>query len=270
MQSWRTYQLEPAALRQPDSFRDPARLGIDGKHLPATVQRLRLEAEKDGHGAEGFLAALANRLALLIDDVGSVEVERDETRELYSIRVTDRYGTSHSARSLSDGTLRFLALSTLEADPEFTGVLCLEEPENGIHPDRIPAMVSLLHDLAASTDEPVSDDNPLRQVIVNTHSPGVVGYVYDDELLLAETKYMAAGAARMPVVHFMWLPKTWRETAQPERRALSIGRLIAYLAPHNAPSDSAPRVTPHGPLRRVVDREDLGQLRLKLVGSSGG
>ena len=47
----------------------------------------------------------------------------------------------HAARALSDGTLRFLALAILELDLTPRGLLCFEEPENGIHPERIPAML---------------------------------------------------------------------------------------------------------------------------------
>lgn len=269
MQSWRLLQLEPGALREPDSFREQPRLAVDGRHLPATIQRLTRGASAGIDGGD-FLATLANRLALLIDDVGEVRIERDDARELYSLWVTDRFGMRHSARSLSDGTLRFLALATLEADPEFAGVVCLEEPENGIHPDRIPAMVALLHDLAVSTDEAVSEENPLRQVVVNTHSPGVVGYVYDDELLLAETRLVQGASSQVPAVKFQWLDGTWRAKANPSIRPLSKGRLLAYLAPHQPATEMGPRLTDVGPLRRVADREDLSQLKLRLEGEVGG
>jgi hypothetical protein len=38
----------------------------------------------------------------------------------------------------------------------------MEEPENGIHPERIGAMLTLLQDIAVDPTEPVGDDNPLR------------------------------------------------------------------------------------------------------------
>jgi predicted ATPase len=73
---------------------------------------------------------VAGRLSELIDDVYAVSVDRDERRELLTLEVTDRAGTVHPARSLSDGTLRFLALAVLELDPEASGLICLEEPES--------------------------------------------------------------------------------------------------------------------------------------------
>ena len=86
------------------------------------------------------------------------------------------------------GTLRFLALAVIELDPVAQGVLSLEEPENGIHPERIPAMLKLLKEIATATDDPIGPDNPLRQVIINTHSPAVVSEVDDDSLLFAQLR----------------------------------------------------------------------------------
>lgn len=63
----------------------------------------------------------------------------------------------------------------------------MEEPENGIHPERMEAMVSLLRDLAVDPFETPGMDNPMRQVIVNTHSPAMVQLQRPDDLLLART-----------------------------------------------------------------------------------
>jgi predicted ATPase len=182
MQSWRLLQLEPSSLREPDPFTASTTMGIDGAHLAATLYhlaRLRGAAKADRAAdheecVQRVYSQVANRLSELIDDVREVWIDRDERRELLTLNVLDRDGTSHPARALSDGTLRFLALAVLEMDPEARGLLCLEEPENGIHPERIPAMLGLLRDIVTDVSEPLGPDNPLRQVIVNTHSPAVV------------------------------------------------------------------------------------------------
>ena len=261
MQSWRLLQLEPSSLRKPDPFTAPTKLGTDGGNLAATLYHL---AQTDGGGppAQSSIgsqacAEVANRLSELIDDVRDVRVDRDEKRELLTLLVTDRDGTAHPAMALSDGTLRFLALAVLEHDPESTGVICLEEPENGIHPERIPAMLRLLQDIATDTDEPVGEDNPLRQVIVNTHSPAVVGEVPDGSLLVAELAEKLVGQKRFRCARFSALPDTWR--ARADAPMVSKGRLLAYLNPHlgaAARGDDAPLRLKAGE-RRVVDRPDL-------------
>src|SRR5436305_8487265 len=168
MQSWRLLQLEPSALRSPDLFTAPRSIATSGAHLPATLARLAkldvnpalgrvpsqsLGSEEDQ--PEALYARVANRLAELIEGVGSVRVDVDERRELLTLMLRDRGGTEHEARSLSDGTLRFLALAILESDSDARGVLCMEEPENGIHPERISAMLRLLQDLAVDPMLPV-------------------------------------------------------------------------------------------------------------------
>ena len=62
-------------------------------------------------------------------------------------------------------------MAALSEAVDESGVLCMEEPENGIHPGKIGAMNRLLHDLAVNAEEPVDSENPLRQVVVATHSP---------------------------------------------------------------------------------------------------
>jgi hypothetical protein len=76
---------------------------------------------------------------------------------------------------LSDGTLRLLALVTLKNDPQHRGVLCFEEPENGVHPFRLKNLAeNLLHDLATDFSDPDQAKLPLRQLLINTHSTTLV------------------------------------------------------------------------------------------------
>jgi hypothetical protein len=171
--------------------------------------------------------------------------------------------TPHAARSLSDGTLRFLALAVLEQDPAFRGTLCLEEPENGIHPARIPAMISLLQDIATDVSDPVSQDNPLRQVIVNTHSPSVVQQVPEETLLVAQPAEMIDSDMRFAGVRFCCLSDTWR-TKSSESHICKMGDLLAYLNPvirHEGDTDEIGKGNKRSDktkkTRRVIDRPDV-------------
>ncbi len=276
MQSWRLLQLEPSALRQPDSFTAPTKLGSDGSHLAATLNRLaRSRSPTKSNGNMGVNEAqvfsrIANRLTELIDDVRAVSVDRDERRELLTLNVTGGDGTVHPARALSDGTLRFLALAALELDPEATGLLCLEEPENGIHPERIPAMLQLLQDIATDTTEPLGDDNPLRQVIINTHSPAVVGEIDPADILIAESKEdVRADGRRYRRLSFSCLSDTWRANTR-EMGIAQPGAFLPYLNPNQLQFGSLGKTaTPLEKHRRnrIADREDL-QIGLELVTAS--
>jgi len=287
MQSWRLLQLEPAALRKPDEITAPTKLSANGAHLAATLYHLRKKqtlagADNDTIGgdateseatpernetedsARAVFTQVANRLSDLIDDVREITVDYDEKRELLTAMVTGSDGTPHSARALSDGTLRFLALAVLELDNETSGLICLEEPENGIHPERIPAMLNLLQDIAMDMDEPIGPDNPLRQVIINTHSPAVVAQIPEDSLLVAESIQMLGSGKRYSAVRFSPLPGTWRhKKAVGDVPVVSKGKLMSYLNPIAPPesdhgysaSERKRRIVPV--MRRVIDRPDL-------------
>ena len=270
MESWQLVQLEPSALRQPDEFVSPTRLGTDGRHLAATLYRLARNAgrQKSTDGSDvaekaaGYLAAnggnervysqIASRLAELIDDVRQIHVDLDEKRETLTLYVRDREGTPHPARALSDGTLRFLALSVLEHDPTMQGVLCLEEPENGVHPARIPAILQLLQDIAVDLQQPVGEDNPLRQVIVNTHSPVVFQQVPDESVLFVKTREaMDQAGFRFKKAEFLCLSDTWRVEVSED---VARGDLLAYLNPV-LPKEGGESTGK----KRVIDRKDIKQ-----------
>ncbi len=233
MMSWGMLQLEPSALRRPDSFDSPSSLGPDGSHLPKTLYDLAKRAAQSSGNSEDeegrVYGEVASRLSDLLGDVSRVWIDRDDKRALLTLMVEDREGTSHPARSLSDGTLRFLALTVLELDPRSFGILCLEEPENGIHPARIPSILKLLQEIAVDPEEPVDESNPLRQVIVNTHSPGVVQEVPHDSLLVAESEEAKSERGIYHRVTFTCLPQTWRDDGSV--RPTAIGKLLAYLNP---------------------------------------
>ena len=250
-------------MREPDEFTAPTKLGMDGSHLAATLNYLARrggvvtgDVSIDPGREQKIYGQVANRLSGLIDDVYEVWVDRDEKRELLTLNVTDSGRTPHPARALSDGTLRFLALTVLELDPETKGLLCLEEPENGIHPERIPAMLRLLQDIAVDTSAAIGRDNPLRQVIINTHSPAVVAQVPDDTLLVAELKEAIQSGRRFKKVCFSSLPDTWRSKI-PDASIVPKGKLLSYLNPVEPPEPME-----MGKKRRVIDREDVRQMSI--------
>lgn len=72
------------------------------------------------------------------------------------------------ATRLSDGTLRYLCLLAILCDPEPPPLICIEEPELGLHPDILPKVADLLVEAASRT-----------QLIVTTHSDILVDAMTD-------------------------------------------------------------------------------------------
>ena len=265
MESWRLLQLESSSLREPDEFTTSPGLGSDGSHLPATLYELaRSQTDPTSKRKEDtwIYDRVAARLSELIDDVAAVKINRDERRELLTLEVKDHSGTVHPARSLSDGTLRFLALSVLEVNPKASGLICIEEPENSIHPARIPSILRLLQDIATDVAYPIGPDNPLCQVIVNTHSPAVVQQVPSEALLVAELREIVQDGQRFNGVRFSWLSDTWRADTLPEVYSVSKGQLLAYLKP-TIPKDPLSTSKPKKN-ERVIERTDLQPLLFDL------
>ena len=85
------------------------------------------------------------------------------------------FDSGFSANLLSDGTLRLLALVALLASPEPPPLICLDEPEVGLHPD----WVKLVAELARSAAE-------RTQIIVATHSPVFISAVEPDDVVVVE------------------------------------------------------------------------------------
>lgn len=219
MQSWRLLQLEPSQLRSPDELKSSGQISENGSGLAATVNRLFVQA---GAAEPAVRAQLTNRLAELVESVRDVTVDVDEQRELITLLARGVDGIEHRARDLSDGTLRFLALSVLELDRSWRGTLCMEEPENGIHPTRVPAMLDLLQALATDLDAEVDETNPLRQVIINTHSPEVAALVPPGSLLVTGTRPIEQGGLQL-----LPLSGTWRD--EPGGDVVAPGAVLEML-----------------------------------------
>lgn len=166
MRSWKFLQLDPEDLRGPSrqdvGLRDT--ITPSGKNLAAALFRIKQADEYN-------LKEITRKLNSFLPNVIEVKVYDDKPNKQFIIKLKEEGGNEFSSLVLSEGTLRLLALCIMEYDDEYAGLLCFEEPENGIHPFRIKAMVQLLKDLSIDFTDMAA---PLRQVIVNTHSTVLV------------------------------------------------------------------------------------------------
>ena len=181
-----------------------------------------------GNGSIDIYSRIATQLSDLVP-IRGIEVERDDVRQLLILMAEENSGIKLPARSLSDGTLRFLTLCILAEDSEADGLLCMEEPENGIHPAKISAMVSLLKDLVVDTNEVVGPENTIRQLIIATHSPYLVQLQNPSDVLLA--LYVSTRNKRGESVNTMRckpLSRTWR--CNDSEKGVGLATIVAYLS----------------------------------------
>ena len=166
MIGWRFLQLNPEDLRRPTSKTVGSdKISESGKNLAAALFRIK-------QSNPYCIKEISRKLHSFIPSFVSVDVIDDEKNKQYVLVLYDVNGKEYTSRVLSEGTLRILSLCILWQDDEYNGLLCFEEPENGVHPFRINTMASLLKNL---TTDFSSYDTPLRQVIINTHSTVFVG-----------------------------------------------------------------------------------------------
>ena len=227
MQGWRFLALEPSAMRRPDRFQSDPHISANGAHLPATLNRLAAAVEQEGEDPANLFGALAAKLAKLVP-VAGLDVDVDNVRQLLTLVVGEQGGVQLPAASLSDGTLRFLTLAVLAADPATRGLICIEEPENGIHPAKMPEMVELLQELAVDTSLPTGADNPFRQVIVATHSPAFVQLQQRDDLLFAvDARVRSPRGEAVRTLRCKPLHDTWR--ARAGEPPVGMATILTYL-----------------------------------------
>ena len=166
MRSWKFLQLNPEYLREPTKQEPGIRdvITSSGKNLASALFRIKQLDEYN-------LTEISRKLNSFLPNFTEVNVYDDKGNRQYIIKLKGEDGKEFTSRVLSEGTLRLLALCIIEYDEKHTGLLCFEEPENGIHPFRIKTMARMLKDL---TTDFINTDMPLRQAIVNTHSPVLV------------------------------------------------------------------------------------------------
>jgi predicted ATPase len=181
MRHWRLLQLDPTLLRRPSPVGAPDALSPDGANLAAVLARLRAETA-DETRPQGVLDDIAADLNALIPGVARLQADIDKGGREYRVELTMRDGMPFSSRVVSDGTLRVLALLTLLHDPRHRGMVCFEEPENGVHPGRVKDLVRRLRDMVTSfgSHEEGAAIQPLSQLLVNSHSPVVLSALVDE------------------------------------------------------------------------------------------
>ena len=150
---------------------------------PGTVARSAPQADapmdhvgRRGENLAAVIASMSSKrrnefvsvLRSLYDNIEGVRVAPGPGGGL-KLFVEEANGMEISATRLSDGTLRFLFLLTILLDPSPPGLIVIEEPELGLHPDVIPKIAELLVSASKRT-----------QLIVTTHSRMLIDALGDD------------------------------------------------------------------------------------------
>lgn len=156
--------LNSEAMRRPAPPGTPLDFRPDGSNLPRVVEDLRDRSH------EAFNRWIAHVQTALPDLTAIETVEREEDRHRY-LRLVYTTGLRAPSWTVSDGTLRLLALTLLAYLGEPQRTYLIEEPENGIHPT---AVETVMQALSSAYD---------AQVLCASHSPVVLSRTEPDQLL---------------------------------------------------------------------------------------
>lgn len=143
-----------------------SQLGVNAENVSPMLYQLEQREPAQVQNVVDWLSELC------APAIEAIDFDRTQLGEVMMFLV-ERGGAKISARSASDGTLRFLGLLVaLLTVPEGSMVL-VEEPDVGLHPSRIHLLASLIEDTAKHRS---------LQVIATTHSPTLLAHLSDEAL----------------------------------------------------------------------------------------
>lgn len=157
-----------SAIRKPMLPTGSVRLSPDGSNLPQILNRIKINSKQTFYPSvvkalnvvnpsyKGFdFDFIGTNIELLLDEVGLDK----------SVHVTH----------ISDGTLRFLCLLSIIFNPNRGSLVCIDEPEVGLHPDMIGEFANALKNVSDKT-----------QFLISTHSEHLLDEVPVSDILVFE------------------------------------------------------------------------------------
>ncbi len=152
-------------LDGPDSMRRPQQTDLPTDFLEENGRNLSLVFSNLQY--QGVMETIIGKLRVVYEEVERIGVKLEGATMQIFIYERGMNNPIPAAR-LSDGTLRYLCLLTILYHPTPPPLICLEEPEIGLHPDLISGLAEMLKEASQRT-----------QIIVTTHSDLLVSKFSD-------------------------------------------------------------------------------------------
>ena len=156
-------------LKQPSKTLDYRYLKSDGSNLAAFLYKIKDTHPKHFKIIEYTIRSVApffERFDLAPDEKNS---------EMIFLKWLEKGSDDYfNAHHLSDGTLRFIALTTLLLQPDLPSTIILDEPELGLHPFAIAKLAGMIEKASVSS-----------QIIMATQSVNLVNQFSADDIIVA-------------------------------------------------------------------------------------
>jgi predicted ATPase len=160
-----------APMRREGSVRDFRELRPDAGNIAAFLLHLRDKSNARYERIRETIQLIApffDDFLLEPDKKGDSELVRLEWRQKGSTYPMQPW-------QFSDGTIRFICLTTALLQPQPPSTVVIDEPELGLHPVAIDLLAALLHEAAGGT-----------QLLVSTQSPGLLDRFEPKDVVVVE------------------------------------------------------------------------------------
>ena len=158
-------------LRREGDVQDNLYLKQDGRNLAAFLYFLQVKHEKIFARIVATIKSVAPYIDKFILEPSQLNPKEIELRWVEKGDVESNF----SAYQLSDGTLRFIALSTVLLQPNPPSVVIIDEPELGLHPLAIAKLAGMIQAAASKT-----------QIILSTQSANLIDYFEPEDIIAVD------------------------------------------------------------------------------------
>ena len=174
LKSWRVYHFhdtsDSAKVKLTGDIDDNAVLRPDAANLAAFLYWLR---EEHASYYDNIVKTIRLAAPFFEDcDLRPAPRNHNKIKLEWRERGSDTY---FDASALSDGTLRFICLTTLLMQPSLPSTILIDEPELGLHPYALTLLAAMLRSAATKT-----------QVIVSTQSAQLVNQFAPEDIIVVD------------------------------------------------------------------------------------
>lgn len=185
MRSWAIYEFSTAKdspLRREQSLKAGVRISPTGDNLASVLHNMRDQVEyRDAYNE------IIKTLRVAFPTFKDLHFPCVVSEGKIALKWEGEFKRDFPAHVLSDGILKFLCLTTLLLSPDLPDLICIDEPEIGLHPQLIGLVAELLTAASERT-----------QLIVATHSPQLIKRLKPEDVVIVEKKDGATELRRLP------------------------------------------------------------------------
>ena len=173
---WKVYHFHDTSkaspMKQPCRVDDYYSLAVDGHNIAAYLYFIKQHHEKV---YKQIVKTIQKVAPFFHDFILEPDIANSDMIKLrWKHKGSDLY---FDANDFSDGTIRFICLTTLLLQPNIPTMILIDEPELGLHPFALNVLASLFRVASKKT-----------QIIASTQSSTFVDYFDVDDILITDRK----------------------------------------------------------------------------------